>query len=607
MNITARNTLAVCATLMCFVNNLTGATSSAPRPNILIIFTDDQGYADLGCFGNTKNKTPRMDQLAREGTRFTNFYAQSVCGPSRSALLTGRYPIRSKGWSMPADEITFAELIAPVGYQTACIGKWDVSNRKPIIERMPNAQGFDYFFGTLGANDNGTVHFHENNNQAGSTSDMGSLIKLYTDKSIDYLKTRRNPEKPFLLYLAHTMMHTVIDASPDFKGRSAGGLYGDVVEEFDYHTGRLLDCLDELKLSDNTLVLYTSDNGPWNQPSYRNSRGYKGHPEGSIFWGEAGPLRDGKGSCYEGGYRLPCIARWPGRVPAGRTSDAIFATIDFMPTFAVLAGFNPPNDRVIDGIDQSSLLLGKTDQGRENFYFQSAGVRQGAWKYIKPDAHRHRYAVEPDTPKKHELYNLNEDIGERNNLAEQYPEKVEQLALLMDKIEGSDKPRKNANSVRGKTSTIKKRLNGTVKLKQNEIFSSEVSPEIVGKTIRIKAKVKSDKPDGVIIAQGGYLVGYALYLHNGQVVFGVRANKKYEILTVDQNVTGKEVLVEATLDKNGRRTLSVNDITVSAEGEPIRRQPKMGLSTGEDQSDDVGKYKDEYFVGSIVDLTLTVE
>ncbi|MFP6765494.1 MAG: sulfatase-like hydrolase/transferase, partial [Planctomycetaceae bacterium] len=145
----------------------------AGKPNILIIFTDDQGYADLACYGNQKNRTPRLDQLAREGTRFTSFYSQTVCGPSRSALLTGRHPIRSKGWGMPATEITFAELIRQSGYQTACIGKWDVSNRKPILDRMPNAQGFDYYFGTLGANDGGGVTFHENNQKAGSTRDMG--------------------------------------------------------------------------------------------------------------------------------------------------------------------------------------------------------------------------------------------------------------------------------------------------------------------------------------------------------------------------------------------------------------------------------------------------
>jgi len=157
---------------------LGSAAGAQERPNILIIFTDDQGYADLGCYGNEKNDTPRLDRLAEEGTRFTSFYAQSVCGPSRSALLTGRYPIRSLGWSMPADEITFAERIRPAGYQTACVGKWDVSNRRAIIDRMPNAQGFDYYFGTLGANDNGTVTFHENNKPAGRTTDMGSLTRL---------------------------------------------------------------------------------------------------------------------------------------------------------------------------------------------------------------------------------------------------------------------------------------------------------------------------------------------------------------------------------------------------------------------------------------------
>ena len=236
-----------------------------PKPNIVIIFTDDQGYADLACYGNTKNKTPRLDQLAEEGTRFTSFYSQTVCGPSRSALLTGRQPIRSGGWGMPASEITWAELVRKSGYETACIGKWDVSNRKPVIPRMPNAQGFDYFYGTLGANDNGTVNFHENNEAAGTSKDMGSLTRLYTDRSIDYLKNKRDPKKPFVLYLAHTMMHTIIDASRRFRGKSKGGLYGDVVEEFDYETGRLLDTLDELKLSENTLVIYTSDNGPWNQ------------------------------------------------------------------------------------------------------------------------------------------------------------------------------------------------------------------------------------------------------------------------------------------------------------------------------------------------------
>jgi len=404
----------------------------ATRPNILIIFTDDQGYADLGCYGNKKNRTPRMDRLAEEGTRFTSFYAQPVCGPSRSALLTGRYPMRSGGWGMPAEEITFAELIREVGYQTACIGKWDVSNRKPIIERMPNAQGFDYYFGTLGANDGGHVKFHENNEEAGGTGDMGSLTRLYTDKAIDFLKSKRDPEKPFVLYLAHTMMHVIIDASPRFKGKSAGGLYGDVVEEFDYETGRLLDTLDELGLRENTLVIYTTDNGPWNQPAF--TRHKKGHPEGSIFWGDAGPLRNGKGSCYEGGYRVPCIVRWPGKVPAGKVSDAVFATVDFLPTFADLAGFQVPDDRVIDGVDQTDLLLGKTDRGRETFLYGNNGIRAGRWKYLKAKHHVHRYAVDHDREEVEELYDLDDDVGETTNLAEKHPEVVERLKRLTDEI-----------------------------------------------------------------------------------------------------------------------------------------------------------------------------
>jgi arylsulfatase A-like enzyme len=334
---------------------------------------------------------------------------------------------------MPASEITWAELLREVGYQTACIGKWDVSSRKAIIERMPNAQGFDYYFGPLGANDGGGVKFHENNEPAGTSGEMGELTTLYTEKSIVWLKEKRDPEKPFVLYIAHTMMHTIIDASDRFRGKSKGGLYGDVVEEFDFETGRLLDALDELGLSKNTLVIYTSDNGPWNQDKYTKNK--KGHPKGSVFWGDSGPLRNGKGSCYEGGYRLPCIVRWPGKVPAGRESGAIFASVDFMPTFAKLCGFEVPKDRRIDGIDQSDLLLGRRKVGRDYFYYHEAGIRKGKWKYLKANAHFYGYAVENDRAKVEELYDLESDLGEQNNLAEKFPKKVTELKLLMKSIE----------------------------------------------------------------------------------------------------------------------------------------------------------------------------
>ncbi len=412
------------------------------KPNILIIFTDDQGYADFGCFGSTTHKTPRMDELAQQGTKYTSFYAQAVCGPSRSALLTGRYPNRSGGWGMPADEITWAELMQTAGYQTAAIGKWDVSDRRAILPRMPLAQGFDYYFGALGANDNGTIHYHENNEKHSSSDDMGAITRLYTDKAIAYLKEKRDPDKPFALYLSHTMMHTDIDASPKFRGTSAGGLYGDVVEEFDYETGRLLDTLDELKLTDNTLVIYTTDNGPWNQIAYRERE--KGHPEGAKFWGDAGPLRAGKGSNYEAGVRVPAIIRWPGKVKAGAESDAIFATLDFLPTFATLCGFEVPKDRPIDGVDQTDLLLGKDADGNRNtFYYTSQanrkkntfavnGIRVGKWKYLKAEHVIGDYAQDKDREQVEELYDLEADLSETTNLASKHPEIVKQLREQMD-------------------------------------------------------------------------------------------------------------------------------------------------------------------------------
>jgi arylsulfatase A-like enzyme len=268
---------------------------------------------------------------------------------------------------------------------------------------------------------------------------MGSLTTLYTDKAIGFLKNKRDPNKPFVLYLAHTMMHTIIGASQRFRGKSRGDLYGDVVEEFDYETGRLLDTLDKLDLRENTLVIYTTDNGPWNQPAYTNKK--KGHPEGSVFWGESGPLRNGKGSRYEGGFRVPCIVRWPGKVPAGKTSDAIFATIDFMPTFANLAGFRLPNDRLIDGVDQTDLILGKNSHGARDSFFCENAVRKGKWKYLRAKHCKHKYARDKNRKEVEELYDLESDLGETTNLAEKYPEKIEELRALMKTIaEGKNRP-----------------------------------------------------------------------------------------------------------------------------------------------------------------------
>ena len=424
------------------------SAQDSARPNILIIFTDDQGYADLGCFGSNENQTPVLDKLASEGTKFTSFYAQPVCGPSRSALLTGRYPARSGGWSMPASEITFAEMVREVGYQTACIGKWDVSNRKAIIDRMPNAQGFDYYFGALGANDAAKVTLYSNNKLVGTTDDMAGLTRLYTDKAIEYLEDKRDSKKPFLLYLAHTMMHTIVDASAEFKENTGNNLYRAVVEEFDYETGRLLNTLDRLGLGENTLIIYTTDNGPWNQPKYYENK--KGHPLNSVFWGDAGPFRDGKASIYEGGAHVPCIMRWPGEIPAGETNDSLMATIDLLPTFAALTGAKVPNDRRIDGFNQLECILGNSRSSRTTYIYnpgsasvqskilQGNAIREGNWKLISPLTVG--VFLEDAGSGDWELYNLKDDIGETQNLAAKYPRKVQRLRKILEQAEAEIKP-----------------------------------------------------------------------------------------------------------------------------------------------------------------------
>jgi len=435
------------------------AAETAPRPNIVVIFADDLGYGDLGSYGLKTARTPHLDRLAADGTRFTSFYSQEVCGPARAALLTGRYPSRSDGgWNMPPKEITIAHVLKEVGYATCCIGKWDVSGRQEIIDRMPLARGFDFYYGPLGANDIGKVFLWEGNKSIGADADLASLSRRYTDKAIDWMKEQVSTKgvekrKPFFLYLPHTMMHTVIDASPEFRDRTGNGLYADTLEELDHECGRLLQAIDDLGIRDDTLVIFTSDNGPWSndaedQHAKQEGRAiHKGknpnpdHPVAwskgpEIAWGDSGPLREAKRSSYEGGVRVPCIARWPGKVPAGAESTAIFATLDFLPTFAALAGGSVPADRVIDGVDQTNLLLGTQPTGNRNTYFYQSGkhgVREGRWKFLR--AKRWAGQAPMRYPKDQgsdgeELYDLEADLGETTNLAEQHPDVVERLRSL---------------------------------------------------------------------------------------------------------------------------------------------------------------------------------
>jgi len=410
------------------------ADAREKKPNFVVVFTDDQGYGDLGCFGSPTIRTPRIDALAKQGLKLTSFYAQPVCGPSRSALLTGCYPPRvaadGRGWQLRGEAVTLAEVLKEAGYATACIGKWDVSGRANKPGMMPNDQGFDYYFGTWGANDSGQVRLVRNREPLQSTRDMASLTGRYTNEAIQFLKQHK--DEPFFLYLAHTMAHVVIGASEPFKGKSKGDLYGDVIEEIDWSVGRVVDTLKELGLEKNTFVLFTSDNGPWcdKEAHYRKTHG------GHLATGSPGPLRGHKGSNWEGGVRVPCVVWGPGHVPGGRESGAMAATIDLLPTFAKLAAAPLPK-YTIDGVDQSGLLTGASPTGaRDKHWYYHNGrlgaVRQGRWKLFVPQppkAGQSLADIPPDSGGL-TLYDLESDLGEEKDVAKQNPDVVRTLLKL---------------------------------------------------------------------------------------------------------------------------------------------------------------------------------
>lgn len=376
---------ALIAAILC-----TLVAASAERPNFVIVFIDDLGYGDVGCFGSGQIRTPSMDRLAAEGMRLTHFYAQPICGPSRAALMTGCYPLRVAERGnikdvhpvLHSQEITIAEILKTRGYATGCFGKWDLARHSQKgfhAELAANQQGFDYFFGTPTSNDS-FVDLYRNDKLIESKAPMALLTERYTDEAIGFMRAHK--EEPFFVYVPYTMPHTLLAASPRFKGKSERGLYGDVVEEIDYNIGRILDTVIELGLRDSTYILVTSDNGPW---LIKNKDLADGHLPGD-HGGSAGPLRSGKVSTWEGGVRVPTIAWAPGRVPAGSLCDKLATTMDILPTFAALAGAAVPTDRVIDGEDIGHLLTGHFEQARadKTYYYylltHLQAVRQGKWK-----------------------------------------------------------------------------------------------------------------------------------------------------------------------------------------------------------------------------------
>jgi arylsulfatase A-like enzyme len=413
--------------------------ASTGKPNFIIIFTDDQGYQDVGCFGSPNINTPNLDRMADEGAKFTDFYsAASVCSPSRAALLTGCYPPRVSitkvlfprdKIGLNPDEVTIADILKAQGYATACIGKWHLGH---LPQFLPTSNGFDSYFGIPYSNDmDGVKGKNRNLDRAWQEKDYSpwnvplmrdekiierpadqtTLIERYTREAVRFIN--ENKDCPFFLYLPHTMPHIPLFVSDDFFVEDVKKAYKATIEQIDSSVGRILEALKKAGVDKNTLVVFTSDNGPWLS---------KKHHGGSAL-----PLRDGKFSTYEGGMREPCIARWPGKIPAGKVCGEICGTIDLLPTFAKLAGGEVPHDRVIDGKDIWPLMSGKPgakSPHKAYFYYRGnnlEAVRGGKWKLRRT--------------KKTELYDLQADISERNNVAAEHPAIVKRLNFLMKEFD----------------------------------------------------------------------------------------------------------------------------------------------------------------------------
>lgn len=436
---------------------------NVPRPNIIVIFTDDQGYQDLGCFGSKTIKTPNLDRLAAEGLMLTQFYAQPVCGVSRAALMTGSYPIRiaepgnvKRLHTVPhPQELTMAEVLKGAGYATGIIGKWHLcepDKKSPggfDPTTMPNAQGFDYFYGTPLFNGttvqvDGTPFrsalFRNQEIAVRAVQSWDHITAEYTREAIRWITENRT--RPFFLYLAHNMPHIPLGASPAFKGKSAAGPYGDAVEEIDWSTGEILKTLRELGLDERTLVVFTSDNGPW----IETTRGMNPKAPALIprnHSGSADPLRGWKMSAWEGGSRVPFLARWPGKIPAGRKSDEILSTMDLLPTFATLAGAVLPTELRIDGLDAAAFLLGQSTQSpRDEYLYYTGclltGLRVKQWKLVLA-----RPANPPVTGwwgrmieriDATQLYDLAADPGETTDVAAQHPALVAALQARISAV-----------------------------------------------------------------------------------------------------------------------------------------------------------------------------
>lgn len=435
---------------LCIANLAFCQNAKESKPNFIIIFTDDQGYGDLGTFGHPTIKTPNIDQMAAEGQKWTSFYvAANVCTPSRSAILTGRLPVRTGMYSnkrrvlfpdsdggLPAYENTIATLLKGAGYSTAAIGKWHLGH---LPQYLPTSHGFDSYFGIPYSNDMDRVNditakeaFADSKIEYFNVplmrdteiierpADQNTITKRYAAEAVKFITANR--DKPFFLYLAHSLPHVPLFASGDFRGTSGRGLYGDVIEEIDWSVGEILGALKENGIDDNTYVVFTSDNGPW---LVYNEQG-----------GSAGALYGGKGTSYEGGVRVPTVIWGPGNVVPAVVSK-MGSTLDLLPTFTTLAGVEMPQDRVYDGFDLSPVLRGEDATPREEMFYYHGdrlfAVRKGDFKLYFYSNNPAGYPAKVEKLEMPKLYNLGHDPSERFDLAEQQPEIVEEISAIAKK------------------------------------------------------------------------------------------------------------------------------------------------------------------------------
>ena len=406
------------------------ACQSSKRTNQPNLFADDLGYGDLGCYGNPTIQTPNLDRMAREGMKFTNFYAGApACSASRYSLLTGRYPARSgfghvlvpnSQIGIHPDEITLAEGLKEMGYHTAIFGKWHLGTTD--IAYLPLQNGFDEYFGLPYSNDMDPRQWPEiplidGNDTIERNPDQKYLTRRYTERAIDFIRAHK--DEPFFLYLPYTMPHTPLHPGPEFEDFSKRGIYGDVVEEIDWSVGIIMGTIRQAEIEEKTLMFFTSDNGPW---LVKKTHG-----------GSAGLLREGKGTTWEGGMREPALAWWPGTIDERSLCMEVSSTLDLYSTFLRLAGATIPNDRKVDGRDISQLFI-QADVLPEQPWFYHApkqvqAVRLGHWKlHVKTNYHNKQQASKGKVPL---LFNLNEDPSEKYDLAEQHPEKVEELLQII--------------------------------------------------------------------------------------------------------------------------------------------------------------------------------